>query len=212
MPDILVRDDEDLGVIRRFRDMGDGTFAEVLMLPGALLTGTPGTAEQRLQVDEGQTGFFERRMFRTYVELNIPTAGPSVQLRFTAPINFILWEQTLQLDQGALRLEVFTGATSTGVWTPLPVIGQNRMTEAPLYNPQCVPETGGNFTGGVPVDLLRIRTAAINNQATNVGDTAASERGLPGTVFHARLSTLAGGLPVNDTAQGTFRIRWEERP
>ena len=212
MADIPVRNDDDRAVIRRYRDMGDGTFAEVVTLPGSILTGTPGTPEQRLQVDEGQTGFFERRMFRAYAELNIPAAGPAVSFRFVSPINFILWEQSLTLDQGAMRAEVFIGATPSGTWTPIAPIGQNRMSEFPLYNPQVSIETGGSFTGGTAVDLIRVRTAAVNNQATNVGQSAASERGLPAGTYFIRIGPLTGGLPVNDAGQGIYSIRWEERP
>lgn len=210
MADIIHRPFVDGAARIRLRDQQDGTNAEVVDLPARLLTGT---TNPRLRVDVGETGFFERRMFRTYYELNIPADGSAPrQFRFTAPINFILWEQTLELDQGALRYEVFIGATSSGTWTALPIIGQNRMTEAPLYNPVCTVETGGNFTGGTVVDLLRVRTAAVNNQATNVGNAASSERGLPAGTYHVRVNTLTGGLPVNDAAQGIITLRWEERP
>lgn len=212
MADKLIRHEEDEGAIKRFRDMGDGTWAEVGALPGMLLTGTPGTAEQRIQVDEGQTGFFERRMFRAYIELNIPTVGPAVSFRFTSAVNFILWEQSLNLDQGAARAEVFLSPTVSGAWTAVPTIGQNRMTEFPAYTSQVTIETGGSFTDGTPVDLLRVRTAAVNNQATNVGQTTASERGLPAGTYYIRIGPLTGGLPVNDAAQGIFMLRWEERP
>lgn len=209
MSDIIHRPTVD-GLARiRLRDQLDSTHAEVVDLPSRLLTGT---TNPRLRVDDGQTGFFERRMFRTYYELNLPTAGPARQFRFTSPVNFILWEQSVELDQGAIRWEVFTGASSTGVWTALPIIGQNRMTEVALYNPVCTVDTGGDFTGGTAVDLLRIRTAAVNNQATNVGNTTASERGLPAGTYHIRVSILTGGLPVNDAAQGVATLRWEERP
>jgi hypothetical protein len=178
--------------------------------PANLVTGT---TKPRLRVDPGQTGFFEGRMFRSFFNGVIPVAGPTVQFRFTSPINFILWAQTLELTQGALQLEVYTGATSSGSWTAVPVIGLNRMTEVPLptYASQITIETGGNFTGGTRVDLMQVRTAAQNNTASNVGQEF-SERGLPAAVFHGRLSTLAGGLTVNDAAQYIYRLQWEERP
>lgn len=84
MADILVRDEEDEGVIKRYRDQGDGTYALVATLPASLVTGTIGRA-QRLRVDPGQTGFFDGRMFRSFTEQVIPVAGPSVQFRFTSP-------------------------------------------------------------------------------------------------------------------------------
>lgn len=210
MADIVHRPTVD-GVARiKLRDQGDGTNAEVVDLPSRLLTGT---TNPRVRVDVGETGFFEHRMFRAYAELNIPNVGPAVSFRFTAPVNFILWEQTLELDQGAARAEVFIGAvTPSGTWTPITPIGQNRMTEGTPYTGVITLETGGSFTGGTAVDLIRVRTAAVNNQATNVGNSASSERGLPPGTYYIRIGPLTGGLPVNDAAQGTYSIRFEERP
>jgi hypothetical protein len=188
----------------------DGTVSQGL--PRKFFTDDDG-ASARLRVDPGQTGFFAGRMFRTYLELLIPTAGPAVCARFTSPVDFILWSQALILSQGALRLEVFVGAVvPSGVWTLGPTIGVNRMDERPVpyYPPLVTVETGGQFTGGTPVDLLMLRTAAQNGQSSNVGTTQ-GERGLPPGTYYIRLSTLAGGLAVNDAAQGTFAVEWEER-
>lgn len=199
---------------KRLVDMLDGTYAErqIAQPPAFLLTGT---TRQRVRVDVGETGFFEGRMFRSYVELVIPVAGPSVQFRFTSPINFILWAQRLDLTQGALRFEIFTGATSTGSWTPLPVIGVNRMSErpTPFYASQVTIESGGNFTGGTPVDLMLIRSGTNqgSNSSQNTGGTT-TERGLPLGVYHGRFSTLTGGVAPTDAAQMVYSLSWEERP
>jgi hypothetical protein len=167
---------------------------------------------RRLKIDSGQTGFFTGKFFRAYIEALIPVAGPSVQFRFTSPIDFILWSQVLELTQGALELRVFTGASSTGSWTPRSVIGVNRMAQrqSPFYNAQITLETGGNFTGGTEVDLIKVRTSSANNSASNVG-MEASERGLPAGVYHGRFSTLTGGVTVNDAAQMIYNLIWEER-
>lgn len=199
-------------VKRKLVDMLDGTHAErMIAQPPAFLIA--GSTRQRLRVDPGQTGFFEGRFFRTYIEALIPVAGPSVQFRFTSPVDFILWSQVMALTQGALELRVYTGATTSGVWTARPSIGVNRMAERPVpnYAAQVVVETGGNFTGGTEVDLLKVRTSSANNSAQNVG-IEASERGLPAGVYHGRFSTLAGGLTVNDAAQLLYAILLEERP
>lgn len=187
-------------------------MAAISDMPKPLLTDKAGPS-QRLRVDPGQTGFFAGRMFRTYLELLIPVAGPAVCARFTSPIDFILWSQVLTLSQGALRCEVFAGAvTPSGVWTPGPVIGVNRMVERPqpYYAPQVTVESGGQFTGGTPVDLLMLRTASQNGQSSNVGE-GQTERGLPPGTYYVRFSTLTGGLAVNDAAQGTYAVEWEER-
>lgn len=183
-------------------------------LPQALITGGGIVGiSPRLRVDSGQTGFFAGRMFRAFMEGVIPVAGPSVQFRFTAPVNFILWTQSLVLTQGALQLEIYTGATPSGTWTPITPIGLNRMSErpTPFYTPVCTIETGGNFTGGTRTDVLKIRASSANNSASNVGGEW-SERGLPTAVFYGRFSTLTGGLTVNDAAQYVYSLGWEERP
>lgn len=168
---------------------------------------------RRLRVDTGQTGFFAGKFFRSYLNAVIPTAGPTVQFRFTSPIDFILWSQVLELTQGAIELRVYSGGTPSGTWTQRPIIGVNRMAQRPqpYYTSQCTFETGGNFTGGTEVDLLQIRTAAANNTASNVGGTV-QERGLPAGVYFGRFQTLTGGLTVNDAAQLNYSLSWEERP
>jgi hypothetical protein len=210
-------------------DMLDGTHAErvVAAPPSAMVSGDRlkvalddrlvtggGTSgiSPRFRVDSGQTGFFAGRMFRSFVEGVIPVAGPAVQFRFTAIKDFILWQQDLDLTQGALQLDVYTGATPSGVWTQVPVIGLNRMSErpAPFYVPTCTIETGGNFTGGTKVDIMRLRASSANNSANNVGGDF-SERGLPLGVYYGRLATLTGGVPVNDAAQYIYQLMWEER-
>ena len=225
--------------LRRIIDMGDGTFSERVVavppadmlsgdrlqvaldepidvnLPQALITGG-GIAgiSPRLRVDAGQTGFFAGRMFRSYINAVIPVAGPAVSFRFTSSKDFILWNQHLELTQGALQLEVFTGAvTPSGTWTQRPIIGVNRMAErpTPFYVPVITLETGGAFTGGTAVDLIQLRSSSANNSATNVGGEW-SERGLPAGTYYGRFSTLAGGLTVNDAAQMLYSLTWEERP
>jgi len=167
----------------------------------------------RLTFSHGQSGFFDGRFFRTYKEAIIPTDGPALSMRFTSPIDFILWAQTLTITQGAIRFEAFTGATSSGTWTPEPVIGVNRMSSrtTPFYEAQATIESGGSFTGGTAVDLILIRSSAANNAAQNVGSTIV-ERGLTAGTYYLRFSTLTGGLQVNDAAQLFYSIVWEERP
>ena len=81
----------------------------------------------------------------------------------------------------------------------------------PPYVSQATLETGGNFTGGTEVDLIKVRAAAANNGAQNIG-VEASERGLPAGVYHGRFQTLTGGVTVNDAAQLLYSLLWEERP
>jgi len=172
-------------------------------------------ASARLRVDPGQTGFFAGKMFRSYIESVIPVAGPSIQFKFVSPIDFILWEQRLTLTQGALRFEIYTGATDSGGWTTnLPIIGVNRMSErpTPFYASQITIQTGGNFTGGTQVDemIVRCGTNQGNQSSTNAG-AESSERGLPAGTYFGRFSTLTGGVTPVDAAQMLYTLLWEER-
>lgn len=169
----------------------------------------------RVRVDSDQMGFWQGWQFRSYLELEIPVAGPAVCARFVSPVNFILWSQALDLTQGALRVEVFGGTvTPSGVWTSVPSFGVNRMTgrtaHVTPYVQQAVLETGGQFTGGSPVDLLLVRSSAQNASAQNVGRQT-DERGLPPGEYYVRISTITNGLVVNDEALGIYSIVWEER-
>ena len=181
--------------------------------PRILLTDRAGPS-QRIRVDPGQTGFFAGRMFRTYTEQVIPVAGPPVQFRFVSPIDFILWSQILTLLQGAVRLQIFTGATPSGVWTELPIIGVNRMAERPqpYYTPLCTVATGGDFTGGTEVDRMLVRASSnLGNQGSqNVGGET-TERGLPAGTYYGRIATLTGGIAPVDAAQLQYSLFWEER-
>lgn len=183
----------------------------------ATSTKLSGTA--RIKMDPGQTGFFEGRMFRSYVEAVIPVAGPALAFRFTSPVDFILWAQTLTITQGALRLQVFTGAvTPAGVWTALPVIGVNRMASrpTPAYEPVVTLQQGGTFTGGTEVDRMLVRAAGAagnqgNSSSSNTGG-GTTERGLPAGTYYGLLTSLTGGAAVTAAAQALYSITWEERP
>lgn len=187
---------------------GEPMFA--LGMPTDLYTDGGTGPSRRLRVDVGQTGFFAGREFRSYFELNVPVAGQR-SFRFTSPVDFILTGQSMELDQGGLRLAIFAGTiTPGGTWTSVPVIGRNRMLERPqpYYVPLVSIETGGTFTGGDEQDVLRVKTTTQSNQASNVGGEQDDVRGLPPGTYYVRLEPLAG---VNDASLGVYSVRWEER-
>lgn len=173
---------------------------------------------RRLRVDTGQTGFFEGREFRTFHEFNIPP-GQVQTVKFVAPVDFILWEQTLSLDAGSIRMEVFTGATDIASFaTALPRFGKNRMADrpSPLYEPvitlttHLVPVALGssvNIASATLVDKLRLVAANATAQQQTVSGAAQSERGLPAGTYHLRLHNFGTGA-----ATGMFYLIWEERP
>lgn len=186
--------------------------AQTVMFPSALYTDGGFGQNARLRVDSGQTGFFAGKMFRTFHEFNI-AAGGSLNILFQSPINFILWEQSVEIDQGAVKVENITGPTTGGSFTELPRIGRNRMTEAPqpLYASQIQCGQGGTLTGGTVVDVIRLRTAQNqgNSHSSNIVNGQDSERGiLPGN-YGVRISAIPG---ITEASLGTIHFNWEERP
>lgn len=162
-------------------------------------------ATARLPVDVGQTGFFERREFRISEELNIPT-GTSLVYRFESPVNFILWEQSIECDANLLKFEAVVEGTEGGSFTPVTIWGKNRMTEQPAYTGQVTISKGGTITGGQVAEVLRIQAAGATAQRSSVGSSVGSERGLPAGTYHLMLSAIGGDVT------GTFALVWEERP
>ncbi|AXF52877.1 MAG: hypothetical protein [Bacteriophage sp.] len=187
--------------------------AQTVMLPSKLVTDGGFGPSARLRVDTGQTGFFAGRMFRSFLQGVVPVAGPTVQFRIFSPIDFVLWSNEISLTQGAVQMSLYTGATPSGTWTKAPTIGVNRMQSRPqpYYESPIYLESGGDFTGGTLVDPVPVRAPAGNNNADNVKESA-SERGLPAGTYYGRISTLTGGLQVNDDAHFTYKPSWEDRP
>lgn len=183
-----------------------------------LLTDGGDGPNRRVKVDVGEADFFAGRKFRAYKSAVIAHNGGTLSMRFTCACNFILTLQELTLTQGALQFVAYrddagSPIVPSGSWTDIPIIGVNRMSTVPQppYVTQSTFQSGGTFTGGVEVDLLQVRTSSANNTATNVM-AGSTDRGLPAASYYLRLSTLTGGLTVNDDAQMIYRIEWAERP
>lgn len=163
---------------------------------------------RRLRVDQGQTGFFEGREFRSFIELNI-AAGTNIVLKFVSPIDFILFEQRLVVDAGSCKFSAITGGTEGGTYnTSLPIIGKNRMASrpSPYYNPQITISTGGTITGGTIVEVVRVVAANATAQQQSVGGINDSERGLPAGTYYLKFENFGSG-PVT----GVYSLIWEER-
>lgn len=181
-----------------------GRFVE--LLPDLMTDGGYGES-RRIRVDTGQTGFFAGREFRTFYEFSIST-GTSVYIKFVSPVDFILFEQVLQVDAGGVRFSAMTGGTEGGTFTALPIIGKNRMAErpSPYYEAQVTAGAGGTHTGGTAVEVFRVVSAGATAQAATVGGQLSTERGLPAGTYYLRLECLG-----NSTATGVYSIFWEER-
>lgn len=176
--------------------------------PNPLLTDRGG-ASARLRVDNGSTGFFAGREFRTFHEFSL-VAGGTLSFKASTPIDVILEGLGVQVDDGWVKLEAFALPDSTsGTWTALPVVGANRMSSrpAPYYSPQVTFGVGGAFTGGTRTDVLTAKTNNNSNQSSTQDAAVAGERGLAPGDYYLRLTNLGSG-----TAVGLVKARWEERP
>lgn len=189
-----------------FRDgnVGGAVFVEP---SGDLMTDGGYGPSRRLRVDVAQTGFFAGREFRAFYEFSIPT-GESVVLKFSSPVNFILFKQELTVDAGGIKYTAELQGTPGGSFTAIAPIGKNRMSvrPEPYYTAQATMGYGGTLSGGTVVDVARVVTSGATAQQVTVGATA-DERGLPAGDYYIRLANLSNG-----TSTGVYSIFWEERP
>lgn len=167
------------------------------------------TRYSRLKVEVGSSAFSAQRAFRGFYEFSIPTATRRV-IRFSSPINFKLKLQDLSVDTGGIRLVVNTGVTPTGVYTPIQMFGMNRTLPVTGYVQQTSMATGGDFTGGTIVEVVRVRSAsATAATATVSGDTGNTGRDLPPGDYYILLEPLSG---VAGTSTGVYSLEVEELP
>lgn len=190
---------------------------ETAELPLRLLTDGGDGPAARLRTDNGQTGFFARRMWALVYEFasSNPIAATPLVFRLALPANFIVHAHSLSVDQGGVALRTYAASQGTpgGVFgTPHPVASENGMTEQAAYAFQAVVESGGSFTpnvGATPITALRVRTSGATAQQTSVGGSAVSEKGRPAGTYFAVLSRMTG---VSGDCTGTYNLVIEERP
>jgi len=162
---------------------------------------------RRIRVDTAQTSFFQGRQFRSYYDFNL-SSGEVRYFRFTSLTDFVLFDQTISVSSGSIRLSVWTDSTAAGTWTSVPVIGKNRMSSIPQppYTTGVTFQTGGTFTGGTEVEVIRLVSATATAQQSTVGASAGDERGLPASTFYIKIEA------TNSTPTVLYSLFWEERP
>lgn len=164
---------------------------------------------RRLRVDVAQTGFFEGREGRTFYEFSIPSSTTRV-IKAVVPVDTILHDLTVIVDNGSLRITTVVGGTEGGVFsTALPAILKNNMTArpTPYYTLQNTLSTGGTHTGGIILDVVRVVASSATAQRSSVGGSISSERGIATGTYYFRLENFGSG-----DVTGVFSGWWEERP
>ncbi len=206
-------------VKKKLVDMLDGTYAEQQLAhpPFDLMTDGGDGPNRRMRVDNGQTGFFARRMWALSYEFSTanPIAATPLVFRIDIPVNFVIHAHTLSVDQGGATLRTYAaaqgveGGTFSITHTPVP---ENSMTEQAAYTFQSLIASGGTFTpnvGQVPLTPLRVRTAGATAQQSSVGGAAVSEKGRGAGRYFATIARMAG---VTGDCTGVYNLVIEERP
>jgi hypothetical protein len=187
-------------------DRLDGTHAERVEAypPKVLMTDHDGPYA-RMRVDVGQTGFFAGREFRTFQEFTI-ASGASVTIRATVPNDIILFDTSVSVDSGIIRMDLYAGGTADGPWTAMPVIRKNTMSVAPVVANQVTLHYDGGLTGGILIDRTRISASSLGGVGSSVGASQGSERGVGAGTYYYTLTNEG-----NQPAKVIFKGHWEER-
>lgn len=169
---------------------------------------------RRLQVDQGQTGFFEGRNFRFLRKVR-----SSVTYKFVSDVDFILYEQNLSCSQGAYEFHAWREDTiteDTAFTTDLTqyIAKQNISNEyrdysGGRYQSQVQIFSGGSITISdleAYVDYVESRSANATAQRATVGQVSNTQRYLAAGTYYLQIDVL------DDPVRGIYQIGWEERP
>ena len=152
------------------------------------------------------TSFLEGKDFRAYYELNIPS-GESAVLEIFVPVDIYLDTITLNIDAGHARYSSRVGATSTGASTLLTtVFSTNTRADAGVYTRQLIPSIVDGFTGGIELDVARVKTGS-NNQRVSVIEQAQTKRGIGAATYHLIIENVG-----NSDVTGVIYSHWAEWP
>lgn len=182
--------------------------AELIMVaspPLGLLTDRGG-ASQRLRVDVDQTSFWQGKQYRSFMELNL-AAGATRIIKNVVTVNTILYDLSLTLDSGSIRMSIVSGGTEGGTFSEvMPIIRKNTMTDAPNVASQNVSTTGGTLTGGTVIDISRVVSPGATAQQISVGSKPFDQRGVAPGTYYWKLENIGTGA-----ATGVISFFWEER-
>lgn len=169
---------------------------------------------RRVLVDNDQTGFYEKRDFRTFKEWSQPAStqiasGATYVVRIVTPVNVIITQISFEIDNGHIRVQTVVGGTAGGTFAEvLPIFNRNNMTEAPPASSSALTITaGGTHTGGTILDTLRLKVENSSGSSSTVGVTSGDERGISPNTYYIRVSNIGTGV-----VEGVMRAIWEERP
>lgn len=172
---------------------------------------------RRLQVDQGQTGFFEAREFRMIKKIEFTGTGQTRTFKFTSNVDFILFEQQISVSSGSFEFYAWRDDNInelTPFTTPVNFINKNISSEYRDYNggryqSQVIIEKGGTIDvidEDLFADYADMRTSNATSQRITVGGPQNTQRYLAAGTYYLQFVSL------NNEVKGVYQIGWEERP
>lgn len=165
---------------------------------------------KRLRVDEGEPGFWMARQFAVSYEFSFTTR---LVLKFSTPVNAILYQGRITLDASNMRYRVFAfpndSIETVAFTTPIVIHPLNIMSISPPYTGQVTGFVGGDIdtTGLNPFPTARIRVATASGQTATASAQPGQTRGFgPGNAYIV-MTRIDGA----DAVTGVLDLRFEER-
>lgn len=181
-----------------------------LPTPGIATSRNPGSA--RLKVEPSTEGFWKGMDYRISEEIFVD-ATPLV-FRFESTKDFILRNQVIESDAGAMRFRVYRAAQGVEGGTfdnDIPIYKVNFITGVPSVDTGVNITTGGSFTPaalplGKAVEVIRVKSSTQSNRQITISGDIGTERGLPPGIYYIVIDRFTG----SGTSEGVVAVQWEE--
>jgi hypothetical protein len=176
---------------------------------------------RRLQIEEGQTGFFEGRCFRSLVKIRLSRGG-IVSYKFSCIEAFILEQLRFAISSGNYEVHIWSSDNveeKVISSTPVPIFNKNLSDErrtdyagpGGFYESKATITTGGTITVIDPTqfrDYVEMASPGLTCQKVTAEAGTSTYRYLPaGATFFLEIVNIG-----KKSCRGVVDIQWEERP
>lgn len=173
---------------------------------------------RRLQVDNGQTGFFEGREFRLVRKLRLSGSGDKLIFKFESLVDLILFEQDFSITSGNYEFHVWRAnnvTEDTPFTNTVTFFNKNnsdneyRDYDGGRYQSQVTISTGGTITVIDPdlySDYSELKTSQATAQKTTVSAAGNRQRYVNAGTYYLEFTALSSDV------RGIYTLGWEERP
>lgn len=164
---------------------------------------------RRLKTENSDSSFDEGNIFRAFWELNL-SSGATRVFKFTLSDDVILLSSNIDIDDGGISYEVYSGGVESGVFTPIQEFKTNLTSGTPSNTSNAKISTGGalDVSSAIRTDLTRVLSANANSKQSTVGSIDGDMRGFPATTAYVVIKNLAG---VSGSSKGTIKWLWKNK-